>query len=102
MKISSKHTPSLLIVLINILSSSGFTVQHSKLPTFKSQISIPRTRCILSAVADGDGQPPKLTQQEEDDLQWDFFLKHQARGKWRGTWISYDYMGDIVDSTIAR
>jgi len=101
MKISSKHTASLLIVLTNILSSSAFIAQNSKLPTFKSQISIPRTRCILPAVADGEGQPPKLTQQEEDDLQWDFFLKHHARGKWRGTWISYDYMGDIVDSTVA-
>lgn len=39
-------------------------------------------------------------QDEQDQIQWDLFLKHQARGKWRGTWTSYDYMGDVLDETI--
>lgn len=47
------------------------------------------------------GLPPKLTQEQEDVLQWDLFTKHHAKGKWRGTWTTYDYMGDVIDSTVA-
>ena len=47
------------------------------------------------------GAPPKLTPEEEIAVQWDLFTKHQAKGKWRGTWTSYDYMGDVIDETIA-
>ena len=48
------------------------------------------------------GQPPKLSQEQEDSVQWNLFTKHQAKGKWRGTWTSYDFMGDVLDTTLAR
>ncbi len=47
------------------------------------------------------GAPPKLSQAEEEDLQWELFLKNQARGQWRGTWTSYNFMGDVIDTTTA-
>ena len=47
------------------------------------------------------GQPPKLSQTEEQNLQWELFLKHHAQGRWEGTWTTYDFMGDILDQTQA-
>lgn len=38
---------------------------------------------------------------EYDRIQWELFQKHHARGSWRGTWDSYDYIGDVIDSTVA-
>lgn len=39
----------------------------------------------------------------EDDLeiQWDLFKKHHAKGSYKGVWTSYDYIGDVIDETIA-
>lgn len=49
------------------------------------------------------GGPPRLSAEEEMAVQWDLFTKHHAKGngKWRGTWTSYDYMGDVIDTTTA-
>eukprot|EP00979_Chaetoceros_neogracilis_P003441 scaffold592_cov272-Chaetoceros_neogracile.AAC.52 len=47
------------------------------------------------------GGTPKLSLDEEIKIQWDLFTKHQAKGKWRGTWTTLDYMGDIQDETTA-
>ncbi len=49
------------------------------------------------------GAPPQLSPEEEMAVQWDLFTKHHAKGngKWRGTWTSYDYMGDVIDTTTA-
>lgn len=88
-----------------ITSSTAFVPSKWSLISPKYQLRNPRATNILAANENFAGQssdlPPRLTQNEEEKLQWDFFLKHQARGKWRGTWTSYDYMGDIIDSTIA-
>lgn len=103
MEISSKYAMFLLTVWMSICSSSAFTALTLDSFKLNSQFSSARTP-ILFAIDDNQGNtdlPPKLTQQQEEDLQWDFFLKHQARGKWRGTWTSYDYMGDVVDEAIA-
>lgn len=43
-----------------------------------------------------------LSSEEEDAVrQWELLSKHHAKGRWRGTWTSYDYMGDEIDSTKA-
>lgn len=47
------------------------------------------------------GQPPKLSQEEEEEMQWNLFLKNHARGQWRGTWTTYNFMGDVIDNTMA-
>lgn len=41
-----------------------------------------------------------LSESQEMDIQWDLFTKHHM-GKWRGIWTSYNYMGDVIDETIA-
>lgn len=38
---------------------------------------------------------------DEEEIQWDLFLKHHAKGSWWGRWTSYDYMGDVIDETVA-
>lgn len=42
-------------------------------------------------------------QDAEDDpaIQWELFNKHHAKGSWRGIWTSYDYIGDVIDETVA-
>ena len=52
--------------------------------------------------ADGtDPNPDRLSPAEDAALQWDLFQKHHALGSWRGTWMTYDYIGDVLDSTVA-
>lgn len=39
--------------------------------------------------------------QDDLSIQWDLFKKHHARGSWKGVWTSYDYIGDVIDETVA-
>lgn len=38
---------------------------------------------------------------DDADIQWELFQKYHARGSWKGIWTTYDYMGDVVDETVA-
>jgi hypothetical protein len=40
-------------------------------------------------------------EQDEAEIQWDLFRKHHAKGSWKGVWTSYDYIGDVMDETVA-
>lgn len=42
-----------------------------------------------------------LDDKDDATRQWDLFREHHAKGQWKGTWTSYDYMGDEIDSVIA-
>ena len=53
------------------------------------------TKLRLTSASVGD------THQEYLTRQWDLFRKYQAKGVWRGNWVTYDYMGDVVESTLA-
>ena len=46
------------------------------------------------------GTAPTLSQEEEEDLQWNLFLKNHAKGQWRGSWTTYNFMGDVIDNTM--
>jgi len=39
----------------------------------------------------------------EDDtsIQWELFNKNHVKGSWKGVWTTYDYIGDVVDETVA-
>lgn len=39
--------------------------------------------------------------QDDLSIQWDLFKKHHAKGSWKGVWTSYDYIGDVIDETVA-
>ena len=36
----------------------------------------------------------------DDEIQWDLFNKHHAKGSWKGVWTTYDYIGDVLDETV--
>lgn len=95
MKISFKLELCALAAFASLFSTSAFVPYNLNR---KSHFSCPDH--IFSTI-DGGEIPQKLTKEQEEEIQWDFFLKNQARGKWRGTWTSYDYMGDVIDETIA-
>jgi len=38
---------------------------------------------------------------EDSKIQWDLFVKHHAKGAWKGVWTTYDYIGDVLDETVA-
>ena len=53
----------------------------------------------------GGGSSRSSEEDDEDDddiaIQWNLFKKHHAKGSWKGIWTSYDYMGDLLDETVA-
>jgi len=56
---------------------------------------------LNSAVVNGSPDAPK-TIDEDNALQWEMFTRHHALdGEWMGTWSTYNYMGDLEDSTVA-
>jgi len=44
--------------------------------------------------------PEPLSQQDEAAIQWDLFQKYHL-GNWKGVWTTYDYIGDVMDETVA-
>lgn len=34
-------------------------------------------------------------------IQWELFKKHHAKGSWKGIWTTYDFIGDVIDETVA-
>lgn len=90
---------------IHLVSSTG-TRDIRGIPVNKQATGEQNTSTNLFSSESSSGEgiagaPPKLSQEEEEELQWDLFLKHHARGKWRGKWTSYDFMGDVIDNTMA-
>jgi hypothetical protein len=43
----------------------------------------------------------ELNLDDDAAIQWDLFQKHHALGSWKGIWTTYDYMGDVIDETVA-
>ena len=64
----------------------------------KHRSELPHTSLFMSS------EEQSLSNEDEEDIvrQWDLFKKYHAKGQWRGTWTSYDYIGDEIDSTLAR
>ena len=78
-------------------------LQYSK---FSSPLALSSSRPSSTSrlhVSNGSPDPdaPK-TIEEDAALQWDMFTRHHALdGEWWGTWSTYNYMGDLEDSTVA-
>jgi len=41
------------------------------------------------------------TEVDDPSIQWELFNKHHAKGSWKGIWTTYDYIGDVMDETVA-
>ena len=88
----------IIIFCTAFLSPTRFCSVHS------TTIFSSRTRTTSSTSRwNGNQQPdaPK-TIQEDAALQWELFTRHQAvfDGEWWGNWMTYNYMGDLVDSSV--
>lgn len=101
----SPYFSSLMVAAASIMLSS---TTDAFSPSSSSSASVPSVPSSLKSStklfsSEGGiaGGAPKISQEEEDDIQWNLFLKNQARGPWRGTWTTYDFMGDILDKTQA-
>mmetsp|Transcript_13865 Transcript_13865/g.15008 ORF Transcript_13865/g.15008 Transcript_13865/m.15008 type:complete len:433 (+) Transcript_13865:34-1332(+) len=38
---------------------------------------------------------------DEPSIQWELLKKHHVKGSWKGVWTTYDYIGDVIDETVA-
>jgi hypothetical protein len=91
---------SLSATLLNHYISNAFApsslAQH-RLTSYSSPL-------ISPSRLHSTNQSPDAPQTPEEDaaLQWDLFTRyHAVDGEWWGTWTSYDYMGDVIDTTVA-
>lgn len=63
-----------------------------------------RQQTSLSAEApftENDGNNNANDMDNESMIQWELFQKYHAKGSWKGTWTTYDYLGDVQLETIA-
>jgi len=88
-QLSSEHALILITAWLSVSKSVAFLGPN--LVTVKRN---DKNRCLVSSIL-------RNAAIEEDTLQWDLFCSNHARGSWRGTWTSYDFMGDVVDETFA-
>ena len=99
---------SILFILVvgEILYCNAFISPHtSSTPSQNQQVWSPMiTPPSNTQLYQMNGSPDAPKTIEEDAvLQWDLFTKHHAiEGKeWWGTWSTYNYMGDLEDTSIA-
>lgn len=50
-------------------------------------------KLFSSAQAASEGDDPSV--------QWELFNQHHAKGSWKGVWTTYDFIGDVIDETVA-
>ena len=97
------HSPSASVGNIRAQTKSNTVLTHPYPSLYQRQTQRSSSSHFSSSSEEGGiaGGPAKISQTEEEDLQWNLFLKNQALGQWRGTWTSYNFMGDIIDTTTA-
>ena len=62
---------------------------------------IPQHRAIGPSTSSRWSTSADTAPEDEQALLWNLFLKHHARGSWKGIWTTYDSMGDVQDETVA-
>merc|ERR1719203_405110 len=100
MMMSPRPSSMLILATAAILSTSNISNAFlSPTPlTVRYQQSASATQ--LHQIS-GSPDAPK-TIEEDAALQWDMFTRHHALdGEWWGSWSTYNYMGDLEDSTVA-
>ena len=101
---NSPTNPLLLMVATVIIITTNAFISS---PTTRREVlvipsSIIRTKSSKLHITNGSPDAPK-TIEEDAALQWGLFTKHHAidNAEWWGTWSTYNYMGDLEDSTVA-
>jgi Domain of unknown function (DUF3598) len=111
----NKTTTRCQAVTVQLLIVVGWCcllLLHS-VQAFHSSLSLPpsssrqqRRRRISSSsssllFSSSSSSSPEQQQQQDAAIQWELFQKHHARGSWKGIWTTYDYIGDVLDETVA-
>jgi hypothetical protein len=98
--------PSSYTICAAFLSPSHLSSRPSTISCSSSTTASTTSTSRRNAIIDGNQQQqqpdaPK-TIQEDADLQWELYTRHQAvsGGEWWGNWMTYNYMGDLVDSSV--
>jgi hypothetical protein len=91
-----------------VLHASSLTTSRRRLPALLRplgrQLSLSSSSSGGSSTTDGTADVAKRPRQSEEEAQWDLFCKYHAKGSctsWRGNWITYNYLGDVEDSSLA-
>jgi len=100
MKLSSLLLISTLSLLEYSVPLNGFSplLVGSRTPLQKRST---HTKPCLSSSSTNEGVSSPFNEQEELEIQWNLFRQHHAKGSWKGIWTTYDYIGDIMDETVA-
>ena len=80
---------SICVVALQVLRMQAFTVSrhgHGRSVTHS-------TTTLYSS--------QETEETDEAALQWDLMKRYHSKGSWRGVWSTFDYMGDLVDETVA-
>jgi hypothetical protein len=85
---------TLLLLQLSVVLISGF-VQINPSTTFSSSFSSSSSsKHLLFSSAPPEGE-------DDTAVQWQLFNKHHAKGSWKGVWTTYDFIGDVIDETVA-
>ena len=95
--------PSSNIHCTAFLAPSSRSFSRPLTPSSTSTSTSSRRHAVLPTNGSSSEQPdaPK-TIEEDAALQWELYTRHQAvlDGEWWGTWMTYNYMGDLEDSSV--
>lgn len=75
-----------VLVLLNFLTVESFCV--------------PRARRCTALRSSNTGNAGVVDEIDDTKAQWALFQKHHI-GCWKGVWTTYDYLGDVLDETVA-
>mmetsp|Transcript_7766 Transcript_7766/g.9944 ORF Transcript_7766/g.9944 Transcript_7766/m.9944 type:complete len:426 (-) Transcript_7766:42-1319(-) len=79
-------------------SSSSRNTGHLNIRDITKKLSPIQSLRLYSSPDDDDNANGMA---DEDTIQWDLFTKHHVGRRWRGTWTTLSYMGDVLDETLA-
>lgn len=63
--------------------------------------NLPHTRSTPTPSSLLLSSPPAQEAEDDPVIQWELFNKHHVKGSWKGVWTSYNYIGDVIDETVA-
>lgn len=90
---SGKATPvikALLVLSLSLVADGFVQPLHSLTNSGSSKDSL--FRLASSSIP---------SEANDAALQWELFNKHHAKGSWKGLWTTYDFIGDVIDETVA-
>lgn len=80
-----------LLVLSSAVVANGFVLRSQPLTSSRTSQD---SHCSLASAS-------IASEADEAALQWELFNKHHAKGSWKGIWTTYDFIGDVMDETVA-